>query len=332
MVKHTLRVEGMHCSACECFLEETARTVPGIERAKACLADQCMLVEGTQEDAVVLARVLSDKVGRRGYRVVPEGAVKGGYAWRDILVAIPMAALALFLLLTLETSGLVSLSGGANGYTTAFFVGVIASVSTCMATVGALVVSLSAREAQQGARKMRTVWFHVGRIAGFFLLGGVIGLLGQTVRLGIAGQAWISIAIALVILLLGMNLLEVMPSVTAHGIRLPKSFHGIAKRASALPTWIAPILTGVATFFLPCGFTQSMQLFALSTGSFMAGAWTMFVFSLGTLPMLALLSFTSFTILNKPWKGVFFKTAGFVVIGLAMLTLYRQTMLLLQLS
>lgn len=29
-----------------------------------------------------------------------------------------------------------------------------------------------------------------------------------------------------------------------------------------------PLLIGLGTFFLPCGFTQSMQIAALSTGSF----------------------------------------------------------------
>jgi sulfite exporter TauE/SafE len=41
---------------------------------------------------------------------------------------------------------------------------------------------------------------------------------------------------------------------------------------------------------------------------------TMFVFALGTLPVLALLSFSSLGIHNKARSGIFFKTAGLVVI------------------
>jgi sulfite exporter TauE/SafE len=82
-----------------------------------------------------------------------------------------------------------------------------------------------------------------------------------------------------------------------------------------------PLLLGAATFFLPCGFTQSMQAYALTTGSFMTGGLTMLVFALGTLPVLALLSFSSFSINNKPWRGVFFKTAGVIVIALAVINL-----------
>jgi sulfite exporter TauE/SafE len=64
-----------------------------------------------------------------------------------------------------------------------------------------------------------------------------------------------------------------------------------------------------------------MQAYALTTGSFMTGGLTMLVFALGTLPVLALLSFSSFSINNKPWRGVFFKTAGVIVITLAAINL-----------
>ena len=48
---------------------------------------------------------------------------------------------------------------------------------------------------------------------------------------------------------------------------------------------------GAATFFLPCGFTQAVQLYALSTGSPVSAGLTMAVFAVGTSPgLLALAS------------------------------------------
>jgi len=84
---------------------------------------------------------------------------------------------------------------------------------------------------------------------------------------------------------------------------------------------LTPLLVGVATFFLPCGFTQSMQIYALTTGSFLTGALIMFTFALGTLPVLALLSFSSLGIHKKAQSGIFFKTAGLVVIFFGIFTL-----------
>lgn len=74
-----------------------------------------------------------------------------------------------------------------------------------------------------------------------------------------------------------------------------------------------PVLVGGATFFLPCGFTQSMQLYTLTTGSFSTGALTMFCFALGTFPVLALLSFSPLGTQGREKSGIFFKTAGLLV-------------------
>lgn len=85
-----------------------------------------------------------------------------------------------------------------------------------------------------------------------------------------------------------------------------------------------PFLVGIATFFLPCGFTQSMQIYTLSTGGFLAGALTMLIFALGTLPVLGLISFSSFSIQNGPKAGIFFKTAGLIVIMFALFNLINS--------
>jgi sulfite exporter TauE/SafE len=82
-------------------------------------------------------------------------------------------------------------------------------------------------------------------------------------------------------------------------------------------TW-APVLIGIGTFFLPCGFTQAMQIAALSSGSFISGFLIMSAFALGTLPVLALLSFSSVSFAHSKYAPLFFKSAGIVVIGLGL--------------
>jgi sulfite exporter TauE/SafE len=64
-----------------------------------------------------------------------------------------------------------------------------------------------------------------------------------------------------------------------------------------------------------------MQVVALSTGTFLGGALIMFAFALGTLPMLALLSFGSASFAQSKYAPLFFKSAGVVVIGLGLFAL-----------
>lgn len=80
-------------------------------------------------------------------------------------------------------------------------------------------------------------------------------------------------------------------------------------------------LLGVATFFLPCGFTQSMQLYSLTTKSFFTGSLTMFLFALGTFPVLALFSFGFAGLYQRVNFGVVLKTAGLVVVFFAIFNL-----------
>ena len=94
--------------------------------------------------------------------------------------------------------------------------------------------------------------------------------------------------------------------------------------ATKLNHALTPLLAGVVTFFLPCGFTQAMQIYTLSSGSFLAGGLTMLTFALGTLPVLALLGFSSLSIKNKAYAGVFYKTAGLIVIGLGLFNLLNS--------
>ena len=67
-----------------------------------------------------------------------------------------------------------------------------------------------------------------------------------------------------------------------------------------------------------------MQLYTLTTGTFLKGGLTMLVFALGTLPVLALISFSSFSIQNSSKAGIFFKSAGLIVIMFALFNLINS--------
>jgi len=71
-----------------------------------------------------------------------------------------------------------------------------------------------------------------------------------------------------------------------------------------------------------------MQVYTLSSGTFFHGALTMGAFALGTLPVLALLSFSSLSIHKKMNSGIFFKTAGLVVILFALFNIINSLVII----
>ncbi len=292
--------------------------------AKASLKQHHVEVAGDFGDQTLeqIAEQLTLVTKPHGYTLSPEKQ-KHSAKWHEFSVAIPIALGFIAFFIILQKLGLVNLVTTSEvSYGTAFVIGMIASVSTCMAVVGGLVLSMSANYAKEGDKIRPQVLFHIGRLVSFFVLGGVIGALGTVFKIGATGSLILSIIVAVVLLILGINLLDVFPWVKKLQPTLPRLFGNHVQGIKKMNHTLTPILLGVATFILPCGFTQSMQIYTLTTGSFMSGALTMFVYALGTLPVLAILSFSSLTIHTKARSGIFFKTAGLVVVFFGLFNLH----------
>ncbi len=234
--------------------------------------------------------------------------------------AIPIGLVFLILFFILQKSGILNLGiGGKTTPTTSFIIGLIASVSSCLAVVGGLILSLSAKVAQdEGSKesKKQFVLFHGGRLLGFAVLGGLLGLVGQAVGVSFTFSAILGLIASAVMILLGLNLVGIIKK---NKVALPTGIFAYFRKVEH--STLAPILVGIGTFFLPCGFTQAMQVAALSSGSFTSGFLIMFSFALGTLPVLALLSFGSTSLAHSKHAPLFFKSAGVVVIGLGVFAL-----------
>ena len=242
--------------------------------------------------------------------------------WNEFLYAIPITLAFVIAFVALQKAGLVNLiTASTVSYGTAFVIGIIASLSTCMAVVGGLVLSMSATFAKEGQKTKPQLLFHGGRIVSFFVLGGVIGTLGATFHLSTIATLILGIAVGVVMLILGINLLDIFDRTKKWQFTMPRFLSRRAHNTTELTHTLTPLLVGLATFFLPCGFTQSMQLYTLTTGSFLKGGLTMLAFALGTLPVLALISFSSFSVEKSRQKGVFFKTAGLIIILFALFVL-----------
>lgn len=326
---YTFHVNGMHCNACVLMTESEVGELPYVSRATTNLKHATMTVTGYfgERSQVDLAREFTDILKPHGYTVSIEKQAKDRKL-SEFKIALPIALAVMALFFALQKMGLVNLIGGESvTYGTAFIIGIVASLSTCMAVVGGLLLSMSATFAKEGDKVRPQILFHLGRIISFFVLGGVIGAIGSAFALNVTATLVLSVIIGLVMLVLGINLLDVFHFSKKLQPSMPKFLSRHALGVSKLNHTLTPALVGIATFFLPCGFTQSMQIYTLSTGSFLAGGLTMLSFALGTLPVLALISFSSFSVQNNAKSGIFFKTAGLIVIMFGIINLISSLVL-----
>lgn len=327
---YKLHVQGMHCNACILLTESELQDHPKVSTAKSSLKTHTVEVCGDFGDMPLedIAQELGGLLTKHGYSLSTEKKEQP-VRWSEFKIALPGALVFLALFIALQKMGIVNLIGAGNvSYGTAFLIGIIASLSTCMAVVGGLVLSMSATFAKEGDRVRPQLFFHTGRLLSFFLLGGVIGAIGANFSLNTTATFVLSLLIGIVMFILGINLLDVFPWAKKLQPTMPKFLAKNALGVSKLNHTLTPLLVGIVTFFLPCGFTQSMQLYTLSTGSFFNGGLTMLSFALGTLPVLALISFSSFSIQNSSKSGIFFKTAGLVVILFALINIVNSLVII----
>ncbi len=323
---YTFHVSGMHCNACILITESELEEVPYVTKAKSSLKNHSVEITGNfgSKEKTLIAEELTQVLIKHGYSLSVEKQIKTKN-WSDFKIAIPITFGFAVLFVILQKIGLVNLVGGGNvSYGTAFVIGIIASLSTCMAVVGGLLLSMSATFAKEGDKIKPQLLFHGGRIVSFFVLGGVIGAIGSAFTLNTEMTFMLSVIIGVVMLILGVNLLDTFHFAKRLQPSMPKFLSKHALGISKFNHTLTPLFVGIATFFLPCGFTQSMQLYTLTTGSFIEGGLTMLAFAVGTLPVLGLISFSSFSIKNSSKAGVFFKTAGLIVIMFALFNLINS--------
>lgn len=323
-------VQGMHCAACQILIEQRLKKVKGVSKVQAKLSDGKVYIESSKP---LQAAKLSVLVEKDGYHITKEKVTVKAINTEEMIKGGLIAGTIFTGFLLLQYLGIIDiLNTNHVNLPFVFLIGVVASVSTCMAVVGGLVISLSSTFAKSNSRAP-IIAFHLSRLIGFFLLGGVIGMIGSAFILTSTVSFILSIILFFVMLIMGLNLLEItslthrlqprMPKVIGNKVLSLQNKNSKDKKSdkssnkSKIPAIALPLLLGAVTFFLPCGFTQSMQVYSLTTGSFIKSALVMFTFALGTLPVLSLISFSSVKISNSLKSGLFFKTAGFLVIFFA---------------
>lgn len=324
--KHTFHVIGMHCRSCVMLTEKELGAHPAVHAVQARLED-CM-VEVTGDFGVKEKKRIVEELTQllipHGYSLALERP-RTNPKWSDFKLAAPIALIIILAFLMLQKLGIMNwVNAGSVSYGTAFLIGIVASLSTCMAVVGGLVLSMSATFTKEGDSVRPQLMFHAGRIIAFFILGGVIGAIGSAFALSVSAAFALGLIIGLVMLVMGINLLDIFHWPRKLSPAMPKFISQHALGVSAVNHILTPFLVGVVTFFLPCGFTQAMQIYTLSTGSFMTGGLTMLAFVLGTLPVLVLISFSSLSIHKISKAGVFFKTAGIIVIMFAIINIINS--------
>jgi uncharacterized protein len=329
MKEIVIPIKGMHCRSCEITLTDNLEKIPSIKKADVNLRTKNATLYASEIPHMSTIKHVVQEAGYDiGYDKKPWFS-ENPADYKDVGIGIAVIGLLALIITQLGISDINTGSLVSGGLVVALIVGLTAGFSTCMALVGGLVLGLSARHAEKhpsatAIQKFRPhLYFNLSRIITFFILGGAIGALGASFQLQGSVLGILTISVGIVMLLLGLHLTNLFPRLRNGGLTLPSGIArklGLRSRKEKEYSHKNAAILGSISFFLPCGFTQAMQLYAISTGSFTTGALVMGVFALGTMPgLLGIGGLTS--VVQGEGAKRFFKIAGVAVVAMAVLNI-----------
>ena len=193
-------------------------------------------------------------------------------------------------------------------YVMLFVTGLLTSIH-CISMCGAINLIASTSTTKNFKKP---ILYNLGRLTSYTLLGGIVGLLGSVFKINMYIQGTIIIFASIFMLLMALNMMGIINF--SLKFKLPKVFNKLKTKGS--------FMIGLFNGLMPCGPLQAMQIYALSTGSFIYGALSMFLFCLGTIPLMLFVGMIS-NFLNNKHRKILNKVSTVLILVLSLVMFNR---------
>ncbi|MEH7273537.1 urease accessory protein UreH domain-containing protein [Neobacillus vireti] len=302
MTRESIKVYEMTCTSCEKRVERTVKKLEGVVNVNASFSGQFADIE--YDDKLCDVKKIKAAIQSVGYSTEKSNNIK----FIGILIAV-----AAVVLLGINTGNYDMESQLNNAsYAVLFVVGVITSIH-CVGMCGGIMLSQSiGKESKNKFEAIKpALLYNAGRVVAYTILGGVIGAIGSVFALSLNAKAGLQLFAGIFMIMMGFNM-SGFKAFRKFQIKLPN----VACKAMSKPK--APFFVGLLNGLMPCGPLQTMQIFALGTGSAAAGALSMFMFSIGTVPLM--LTFGALSgLLSKGYTKKILKFSGVLIIMLGLI-------------
>lgn len=330
IITKTLKVEGMTCSACELRIEDRLNKLDGIVEASVSYPKGTVRVKYDPEH-IKLPDIIKH-IERLDYAVLSAGSANKSKQNDDkklsitSLIGIGVIIFAVYWIVD-NTIGFNFLPevDQSMGFAMLFIVGLLTSVH-CISMCGGINLSQSVGYRQNNLHEpnkfdkfMPSLLYNAGRVTSYTIIGGIVGAIGSIISLSGAASGMVSIIAGAFMILMGLNMMNVFPSLRKLTPRMPRF---IAVKVNKGKTNKSPFVVGLLTGFMPCGPLQTMQIYAMGTGSAVMGALSMFFFSVGTVPLMFAFGAIS-TLLSSKFTARMMKVSAILVMILGVTMLNR---------
>lgn len=315
-----LRISGMTCVSCQNKIERKLQNTHGIQFAQVSYSTETAVV--TYDASIISMNEIEAIIERLDYKVINDSLPASN---KKKAVGILIIVLSTYMLL--QQMGLTNVfnifptAKVGTSYWMLFVIGLLTSVH-CVAMCGGINLSQCITKSDFDNKNKLTAFrpsffYNLGRVIAYTVVGGIVGALGSVLTLTGAFRGMIQLVAGVFMVMMGINMLGVFPWMRKFTPRMPRIIE--KKINSEKSKSKNPLIVGLLNGLMPCGPLQAMQVYALSTGSAVNGALSMFLFSLGTVPLMFGLGALS-SVLTKKFTGKIMTVGAtlVVVLGLSM--------------
>ncbi|MBW4017366.1 sulfite exporter TauE/SafE family protein [Moraxella osloensis] len=160
----------------------------------------------------------------------------------------------------------------------------------CLGMCGGIVTAfgLSMQHVSDSKKNGLILTYHLGRLISYSLLGLIAGFVGVAIFQSIMSNSAPRIVLGAVLVLIGLAMLglPLFNQLEKFGMRFWQSLAPIRKKVFPIDSFGKALFAGLLWGFLPCGLVYGALMMAIAGNNVATGAALMFVFGLGTMPML----------------------------------------------
>ena len=160
----------------------------------------------------------------------------------------------------------------------------------CLGMCGGIVTAfgLSMQHVSDSKKNGLILTYHVGRLISYSLLGLIASFVGVAIFQSIMSNSAPRIVLGAVLVLIGLAMLglPLFNQLEKVGMRFWQSLAPIRKKVFPIDSFGKALFAGLLWGFLPCGLVYGALMMAIAGNNITTGAALMFVFGLGTMPML----------------------------------------------
>ncbi|MBU3192266.1 sulfite exporter TauE/SafE family protein [Clostridium bowmanii] len=217
----------MTCTSCEARIEKSLMSISGVTKVLADYKSESVLLEYDDEMCNIVQ--IKEKISKIGYSTENSGNYK--------LVGMLIIVLAIILLSKAGNSFDMEFKLENASYLVLFIVGIFTSLH-CVGMCGGIMLSQSIRaENKSNFQSLKpAIFYNLGRVISYTILGGIVGALGSVFSLTLQFKAGLQVLAGIFMIIMGLNM-SGYSLFRRFNIKLPWSFCNLKKSGKTLLNW-----------------------------------------------------------------------------------------------